>query len=252
MEFIQLGEPLVETNKKFFRFNFYSFTLLHILCELCKERALCTAYRKARSKAVLSRSSSSSSAQQHLEIMLNSASYLKHLSPFLHHLSSASHSFYINKLLVHKHRFFCPFAHPGPFYIEPNTGPLFEPNPPRSLADIAAGSQSSKEEEESRKPHKEQRQALSAQNNENQCQKPMCRPGKKDDVEVIVKGSVDGDSGKPVGSVTMFQVEIFFNLFVRLHLICLPLSYIIVMYNSLKTGRKVEQRILFGTGWGHL
>ena len=91
MEFIQLGEPLVETNKKFFRFNFYSFTLLHILCELCKERALCTAYRKARSKAVLSRSSSS--AQQQLEIMLNSASYLKLLSPFLHHLSSASHSF---------------------------------------------------------------------------------------------------------------------------------------------------------------
>ena len=29
MEFIQLGEPLVETNKKFFRFNFYSFTILY-------------------------------------------------------------------------------------------------------------------------------------------------------------------------------------------------------------------------------
>jgi len=67
--------------------------------------------------------------------------------------------------------------------------PLVETNKKffRSLADIAAGSQSSKEEEESRKPHKEQ------------------RPGKKDEVEVIVKGSVDGDSGKPVGSVTMFQ-----------------------------------------------
>ena len=69
---------------------------------------------------------------------------------------------------------------------------------------------------------------------------------KKDDVEVTVKGSVDGDSGKPVGSVTMFQVQVFFISFV------LPLSYIIVMYNSLKTGRQVEQRILFGTGWGHL
>ena len=82
--------------------------------------------------------------------------------------------------------------------------------------------------------------------------KTMCRPVKKDEVDVIVKGSVDGDSGKPVGSVTMFQVKVFFNLFVRLYLICLPLSYIIVMYNSLKTGGQVEQRILFGTGWGHL
>ena len=61
MEFIQLGEPLVETNKKFFRFNFYNFTLLFSVN--CAKKSLSRHGQKqcsaaaAAAKAVLSSSS---------------------------------------------------------------------------------------------------------------------------------------------------------------------------------------------------
>ena len=87
MEFIQLGEPLVETNKKFFRFFFFSLTFHYSL----------NCAKKRQSVQLIERHlvtvKSSAQQQLQLEIMLNSASYLKLLSPFLHHLSSASHSF---------------------------------------------------------------------------------------------------------------------------------------------------------------
>jgi len=84
--------------------------------------------------------------------------------------------------------------------------PLVETNKKffRSLADIAAGSQSSKEEEESRKTHKEPRQVFLPQNNFIQHDASDLRLGKKEEIEVK-EGFEDGESGKPVGRVTMFQ-----------------------------------------------